>query len=103
MFTLLHPTETYVSFISVDGSKHEVWPESGDQFYEGNLLPKGEWMLVDKCLSLALINRFDVNEVHKSFIYWGSGTVNMELWSEERPVSKQSPIRISHQYVVIGI
>ena len=42
MFTLLHPTESYVSFTSIDGSKHEVWPESGEQFYEGDLLPNGK-------------------------------------------------------------
>lgn len=41
MFTLLHPTESYVSFTAIDGSKHEIWPESEEQFYEGNLLPNG--------------------------------------------------------------
>ncbi|KAL9387307.1 hypothetical protein Peur_020431 [Populus x canadensis] len=61
--TLSHPTETFVSFTSIDGSKHEIWPESGDQFYRENLLP----------------NR----------------TVNLELWSEDRPVSKQSPFAVS--------
>lgn len=60
-------------------------------------------MLVDKCLGLALVNRFKVDEVYKCFIHWGTGTVNLELWSEERPVSKQSPLRISHQYEVISI
>lgn len=42
MFTLLHPTESFVSFTAIDGSKHEVWPESGEQFYKGNLLPNGK-------------------------------------------------------------
>ncbi|KDO42679.1 hypothetical protein CISIN_1g0325591mg, partial [Citrus sinensis] len=32
-----------------------------------------------------------------------SGTVNLELWSEERPVSKQSPLAVSHEYEVIKI
>lgn len=41
-FRLLHPTESFVSFTSIDGSKHEVWPESGEQVYEGNLLPNGK-------------------------------------------------------------
>ena len=41
MFTLLHPTESFISFTSIDGSKQEIWPESGEQFYEGNLLPNG--------------------------------------------------------------
>ncbi|KAF2308932.1 hypothetical protein GH714_024697 [Hevea brasiliensis] len=88
----LHPMETFVSFTSIDGSKHEIQPESGDRFYEGNLLPNGEWMLVDKCLGIALVNQFNVNEVCKCFIHWGTGTVNLELWSEDRPVSRHSPL-----------
>ncbi|KAK9215058.1 hypothetical protein WN944_007061 [Citrus x changshan-huyou] len=103
MFTLLHPTESFISFTSIDGSKQEIWPESGEEFYEGNLLPNGEWMLVDKCQGLALVNRFNIKEVFKCFIHWGRGTVNLELWSEERPVSKQSPLAISHEYKVIKI
>ncbi|KAK9215057.1 hypothetical protein WN944_007060 [Citrus x changshan-huyou] len=103
MFTLLHPTESFISFTSIDGSKQEIWPESGEQFYGGNLLPNGEWMLVDKCQGLALVNRFNVEEVFKCFIHWGTGTVNLELWSEERPVSKQSPLAISHEYEVTKI
>lgn len=100
VFTLVHPTESFVSFVSINGSKHEIWPESGEQFYEGDFLPNGEWMLVDKCLGLCLVNRFNIDQVYKCLVHWGTGTVNLELWSEERPVSKQSPLRISHQYEV---
>ncbi|XP_022145307.1 uncharacterized protein LOC111014792 [Momordica charantia] len=103
MFNLLHPTESFISFTSINGSVHEIWPESGEQFFEGDLLPNGEWKLVDKCLGLALVNKFNIKEVYKSFIHWGTGTVNLELWSEQRPVSKQTPIRISHSYEVIQI
>ncbi|XP_010255723.1 PREDICTED: uncharacterized protein LOC104596335 isoform X2 [Nelumbo nucifera] len=103
MFTLLHPTEVFVSFVSIDGSKHEVWPESGETLLEGNDRPNGEWMLVDRCLRVGLVNRFNVNEVFKCLIHWGTGTVNLELWSEERPVSKVTPLKISHEYEVIEI
>ncbi|XP_058189003.1 uncharacterized protein LOC131306639 isoform X1 [Rhododendron vialii] len=103
MFTLLHPTESYVSFTSIDGSKHEVWPESNEMFFEGDLRPNGEWMLFDKCTGLGLVNRFNVSEVHKCLVHWGTGTVNLELWSEDRPVSKESPLRISHEYEVTSI
>ncbi|KAF9597924.1 hypothetical protein IFM89_022626 [Coptis chinensis] len=103
MFTLLHPTEVFVTFVSVNGSNHEVWPESGEQLFEGDLRPNGEWMLVDKCSGLGLVNRFNVNEVYKCLIHWGTGTVNLELWSEQRPVSKESPLRISHAYEVRAI
>ncbi|OMO78676.1 Glycoside hydrolase, family 31 [Corchorus olitorius] len=102
-FSLLHPTESFVAFTSIDGSKHEVWPESGEQHYEGNLLPNGEWVLIDKCLGLGLINRFNISDVRKCLIHWGTGTVNLELWSEDRPVSKESPLRICHEYEVVEI
>ncbi|KAK2373633.1 alpha-glucosidase [Trifolium repens] len=102
-FNLLHPTESLVSFTSIDGSTHEVFPDGGEQIFEGRLIPNGEWRLVDKCLDLALVNRFNVAEVLKCLIHWDFGTVNLELWSESRPVSEQSPIRVSHQYEVIRI
>lgn len=102
-FSLLHPSESFVSFTSIDGSTHEVFPDGGEQCFEGNLIPNGEWRLIDKCLGLALVNRFNVSEVFKCLVHWDSGTVNLELWSESRPVSKQSPLRISHQYEVIRI
>lgn len=63
----------------------------------------GEWMLVDKGLDLALVNRFSKSEVYKCQVHWGTGTVNLELWSEERPVSKESPLQISHEYEVRGL
>ncbi|KAJ4952968.1 hypothetical protein NE237_029800 [Protea cynaroides] len=99
-FSLLHPSQSFISFVSIDGNKREVWPDSGELFLEGDLRPKGEWMLVDRSLCLGLVNRFNVNEVSKCHIYWGSGTVSMELWSEQRPVSKESPLGISHEYEV---
>lgn len=96
----LHSTEVHVAFTSIDGSKHIIDPDSNDQFFEGNLRPNGEWMLVDKCAGLNLVNRFDLNQVNKCMVHWGTGTVNMELWSEERPVSKETPLPISHEYEV---
>lgn len=60
-------------------------------------------MLVDKCLGVALVNKFDVSQVYKCLIHWGTGTVNLELWSEDRPVSKKSPLTISHNYEVRGV
>ncbi|XP_031393619.1 uncharacterized protein LOC116205232 isoform X2 [Punica granatum] len=103
MFTLLHPTESFISFTTVNGSKHEIWPDSGEQTFEGDLMPNGKWTLCDKCLGIGLVSRFSTNEVFKCMIHWGTGTVNLELWSEERPVSKESPLRISHEYEVISI
>ncbi|CAA6669562.1 unnamed protein product [Spirodela intermedia] len=102
-FALLHPAEVYISFTSLDGEKREVWPESGEKFLEGNLRPNGEWRLVDPCSGVELVNRFDVSQVERCRIHWGTGTVNMELWSEERPVSKDTPLGISHEYEVKSV
>ncbi|CAN6180121.1 unnamed protein product [Urochloa humidicola] len=99
-FTLLHPTEVVVAFTAINGSKQGISPESGEITFEGDLRPNGEWMLVDKCVGLSLVNRFDPSEVSKCLVHWGTGDVNMELWSEERPVSKDTPLRICHQYEV---
>lgn len=63
----------------------------------------GKWTLVDGRVGLGLVNRFNAEEVYKCYIHWGPGRVNLELWSEERPVSKQSPLRICHEYEVINI
>lgn len=63
----------------------------------------GEWKLVDKCLGLELINRFNIEQVYKCYIHWGTGTVNLELWSEERPVSIDTPLEICHEYEVHAI
>ncbi|EPS66368.1 hypothetical protein M569_08405 [Genlisea aurea] len=104
VFTLLHPSESYVWFTAVDGSRREVWPpeSSGEQGlgFEGDERPNGEWVLVDGCVGLGLVNRFEVKEVEKCVVHWGTGTVNLELWSEARPVSKDSPLRLSHHYQV---
>lgn len=45
-FNLLHPTESYVSFTAIDGSKHEVWPEPGEKVYEGELRPDGKFLII---------------------------------------------------------
>lgn len=67
------------------------------------ILLSGEWRLVDKCLGYALVNRFSITQVHKCRIYWGTGNVNLELRSEDRPVSKVSPLQVSHEYEVVRL
>lgn len=57
-------------------------------------------MFVDRYLGLGLVNRFNIDQVYKCMVHWGTRTVNLELWSEERPVSKESPLKISHEYEV---
>jgi alpha-glucosidase len=115
-----------IAFTAINGSKQEISPEAGEITFEGDLRPNGklpcaaqfedplslsthlltfgkftgEWMLVDKCVGLSLVNRFNPREVSRCFVHWGTGDVNMELWSEERPVSNETPLRICHQYEV---
>jgi hypothetical protein len=61
----------------------------------------GEWMLVDKCVGLSLINRFELSHVRKCVVHWGPGTVILELQSDEMSESKETPLRIVHSYEVI--
>ncbi|ONM53035.1 heteroglycan glucosidase 1 [Zea mays] len=65
-FTLLHPTEVVVAFTAINGSKQEISPEAGEITFEGDLRPNGEWMLVDKCVGLSLVNRFNPREDNQS-------------------------------------
>jgi hypothetical protein len=58
----------------------------------------GAWTLVDTETGLAMTNRFDVNQVELCVVSWCPASVTIELWSEERPVSKETPIVISHGY-----
>lgn len=63
----------------------------------------GEWKLLDSQTGLGVVNRFDVNQVALCNVKWGPGSVALELWSEERPVSKDTPLTISHEYELIDI
>uniref|UniRef100_A0A0A9FSE5 Uncharacterized protein n=1 Tax=Arundo donax TaxID=35708 RepID=A0A0A9FSE5_ARUDO len=89
-----------LAFTAINGSKQEISPELGEITIEGDFRPNGEWMLVDKCAGLSLVNRFDPSQVRKCLVHWGTGYLNMELWSEARPVSKDTPLIICHQYEV---
>jgi len=100
-FTLQNPADVFISFVSMNGSMHKILPVLGEKHHlDGNLRPNGEWMLVDKRAGTMLVNHFDHGQVNKCLIHWGDCSVNLELWSEERPVSDETPIMISHQYEV---
>lgn len=65
-FALFHPTESFVSFTAVDASKLEVWPESGEQFYEGNLMPNGNILLFQFLEYMVNLGIFG-----QKIIFWG--------------------------------
>jgi alpha-glucosidase len=81
-------------------TKHMDHVAFGQQSFSFFFFFSGKWMLVDKSLNLRMVNRFDVSQVFKCIIHWDCGTVNLELWSKERPVSKESPLKIEHEYEV---
>ena len=54
VFRVLHPTEVFVSFISINGSGQEIWPASIEQFFEGDLRPNGKFLCPLLILSLPL-------------------------------------------------
>lgn len=61
----------------------------------------GEWMLQDMETGLGVINRFNLDEVETCVIEWGSSLVTLELWTQERGVSKETPLVIAHEYELI--
>lgn len=100
LMKLVHPLASVIKYTSIDGTEyvHQANMEFGEISIEGTDRPKGEWTLEDTETGIALINRFDVNQVTLCHISWGPGSVTLELWSEERPVSATTPIVISHEY-----
>uniref|UniRef100_A0A0E0AIX3 DUF5110 domain-containing protein n=1 Tax=Oryza glumipatula TaxID=40148 RepID=A0A0E0AIX3_9ORYZ len=83
-----------------NGIKREILPDSRELTFEGDLRPNGEWMLVDKRTNLSLVNCFNLSQVSICKLHWGTDHLNMELWSEQRSVSKDTPLRICHHYEV---
>ena len=65
----------------------------------------GEWRLVDDGSGWTLVNAFQLSQVDMCFIHWGEGdgggNCNLELWSQERPVSMDTPLAINHEYRVV--
>ncbi|KAG0617198.1 hypothetical protein M758_5G172100 [Ceratodon purpureus] len=100
LMKLVHPLASVIKYTSIDGAEyvHHANMEFGEISIEGTDRPKGQWRLEDTETGIALINRFDVNQVTMCLISWGPGSVTLELWSEERPVSTATPIVISHEY-----
>jgi alpha-glucosidase len=94
-----------ILYTSVDGKHHELKPsvEFGEYSIRGSGRPNGEWRLMDYETGLGVVNRFNVNEVAVCHVKWGPGSVALELWSEERPVSKDTPLSITHEYDLIDI
>ncbi|KAG0578554.1 hypothetical protein KC19_4G032600 [Ceratodon purpureus] len=102
-FKLVHPTRSVILYTAVDGTERKMEPEMGfeEHLIEGSDRPNGEWKILDQQTGLGVINRFDVNQVALCNVKWGPGSVALELWSEERPVSKDTPLTISHEYELI--
>jgi hypothetical protein len=100
LMKLAHPLASVVKYTSIEGTEyvHQANIKFGEISIEGTDRPNGEWRLEDTETGMALINRFDVNQVTLCLISWGPGSVTLELWSEERPVSAETPIVISHEY-----
>jgi alpha-glucosidase len=103
MFKLLHAMQTSIRFTAIDGKTHELKPniDFGETSFRGSDRPNGEWSLLDHQTGLGVTNKFDVNEVAQCQVKWGPGSVTLELWSEERPVSKDTPLSITHEYHLI--
>jgi len=104
LMRLDHPLKSVVRYTSVDGRKHELRGDMGfgETRIEGADRPNGEWTLIDTETDLAVTNRFDLQQVELCVVSWCPGSCTFELWSQERPVSKDTPIEISHEYEFIN-
>ncbi|XP_024514989.1 uncharacterized protein LOC9649481 isoform X2 [Selaginella moellendorffii] len=102
-FQVPHPSETLVKFTAVNGAKKELGATFGETFLRGDDRPNGEWMLVDKESGYAVVNRFNVKEVSVCLVHWGGAECSLGLWSEERSLSKETPLQISHHYQIIKV
>jgi alpha-glucosidase len=104
LMRLDHPLKSIVKYTAIDGSQHELRGDMGfgETIIKGSDRPNGEWTLIDTETDLAVINRFDINEVELCVVSWCPASCTFELWSEERPVSKETPIQISHEYEFIN-
>ncbi|CAM6098678.1 unnamed protein product [Calypogeia fissa] len=98
-FIVANPEKASVQFTAVDGTKREIiCDKPGEIFLRGSDRPNKEWTLIDKESGSSLVNRFQLEEVATCLIHWAPGVCNLELWSAERPVSKDTPIIVSHEY-----
>jgi hypothetical protein len=104
-FKIAHPMQSSIHYTAIDGKVHTLEPNVGfgELLIAGPDRPNGEWKLLDSETGLGVVNRFDVNQVALCNVKWGPGSVSLELWSEERPVSKDTPLGISHEYELIDI
>ncbi|KAG0504780.1 hypothetical protein M758_N018300 [Ceratodon purpureus] len=100
LIRLDHPLKTLVTYTAIDGKKHVLRGDEGfgETTISGPDRPNGEWTVVDTETGLAMTNRFDLNQVELCVVNWCPASVTIELWSEERPVSKETPIVISHDF-----
>ncbi|GJP34984.1 hypothetical protein CLOM_g19456 [Closterium sp. NIES-68] len=90
----------HVRFTSIKGEEVLVKPDVQELWLRGDDRPNGEWSLVDPGTGRTVVSRFNPSQVHECFIYWGSGFCNLELVSEERPVSVETPLRIDQSYSI---
>ncbi|CAI7776298.1 unnamed protein product, partial [Closterium sp. NIES-54] len=90
----------HVRFTSIKGTEEVVKPDVQELWLRGDDRPDGKWSLVDPGTGRTVVNRFNPSQVQACFIYWGSGFCNLELVSEERPVSVETPLTIDHSYSI---
>ncbi|OAE20854.1 hypothetical protein AXG93_502s1000 [Marchantia polymorpha subsp. ruderalis] len=91
-----------VYFVLRCGEAREIVPKPGDIILTADDRPNGEWAFLDKENGVAIVNRFNPEQVFTCVIHWSAGICNLELWSEERPVSKETPFQICHEYETVS-
>jgi hypothetical protein len=74
-----------------------------DKWFRAENLPDGEWALVDKGNELAVVNRFQKQQVDSCYTYWEvkEKMSTMELFSSERELKTGGKIEMNLSYEII--
>ncbi|CAI6011682.1 unnamed protein product [Closterium sp. NIES-65] len=96
----------HVRFTSIKGTEEVVKPDVQELWLRGDDRPNDVqelWLRGDdrpNGTGRTVVNRFNPSQVQACFVYWGSGFCNLELVSEERPVSVETPLIVNHSYSI---
>ena len=73
-----------------------------DTWLRGDEMPRGEWWVVDRAADLAVICRFQPEEVSQMLLNWSGrqDRVNLELYSKQRSLGAGDSISLHQQWEV---
>ena len=73
-----------------------------EQWMVGELMPAGEWALVDESDGVKVTDRFDIHQINKTYLNWNGAQqrVNLELYSPTVKLDPGKSLVVSHEYEI---